>query len=33
MPSSAMFLDDVLVPQENMLGGAAGWKIAMHVVL
>ena len=28
-----MFLDDVLVPRENMLGERGqGWKIAMHVV-
>jgi alkylation response protein AidB-like acyl-CoA dehydrogenase len=28
-----LFLDDVVVPRENMLGGrGAGWKIAMHVV-
>ncbi len=28
-----MFLDDVLVPRENLLGARAqGWKIAMHVV-
>ncbi|NUR75501.1 MAG: acyl-CoA dehydrogenase [Thermoleophilia bacterium] len=28
-----LFLDDVVVPSENMLGGRGdGWKIAMHVV-
>ena len=28
-----LFLDDVVVPNENMLGGRGdGWKIAMHVV-
>jgi alkylation response protein AidB-like acyl-CoA dehydrogenase len=28
-----LFLDDVVVPRENMLGGRGdGWKIAMHVV-
>jgi alkylation response protein AidB-like acyl-CoA dehydrogenase len=28
-----LFLDDVVVPKENMLGGRGdGWKIAMHVV-
>jgi len=28
-----LFLDDVFVPRENMLGGRGdGWKIAMHVV-
>jgi alkylation response protein AidB-like acyl-CoA dehydrogenase len=28
-----LFLDDVVVPPENMLGGRGdGWKIAMHVV-
>jgi alkylation response protein AidB-like acyl-CoA dehydrogenase len=30
---SELFLDDVVVPRENLLGGLGdGWKIAMHTL-